>query len=73
MSIPIRVLIVEDSEDDAMLLVRELKRGDYAPEHRRVETEMDMMREIDQHEWDLVITDHNMPNFDSSDALQVVK
>lgn len=73
MSIPIRVLIVEDSEDDAMLLVRELKRGGYAPEHLRVETEMEMIHEIDQHEWDLVITDHNMPNFNSHVALQVVK
>ncbi|MCG6975723.1 MAG: EAL domain-containing protein [Acidiferrobacterales bacterium] len=73
MSIPIRILIVEDSEDDALLLVRELKRGGYTPEHRRVETEMEMAQEMGHQDWDLVITDHNMPNFSSSAALQVVK
>lgn len=73
MSNPIRVLIVEDSEDDALLLLRELKRGGYTPVHQRVETEMEMAQEMKHQEWDLVITDHNMPNFNSSAALQVVK
>lgn len=73
MSTPIRVLIVEDSEDDALLLLRELKRGGYTPVHQRVETEMEMAHEMDHQEWDLVITDHNMPNFNSRAALQVVK
>jgi DNA-binding NtrC family response regulator len=73
MSIPIRILIVEDSEDDALLLLRELRRGGYIPEHRRVETEMEMVQEMSHQDWDLVITDHNMPNFSSSAALQVVK
>jgi diguanylate cyclase (GGDEF)-like protein len=73
MTISIRILLVEDSEDDAVLLLRELKRGGYDPEYRRVETEMEMVQEIQHQDWDLVITDHNMPNFNSSSALDVVK
>jgi len=38
MSKPIRVLIVEDSENDALLLVRELRRGRFEPEFERVDT-----------------------------------
>lgn len=73
MPTPIRVLIVEDSEDDAMLLLRELRRGDFEPSHCRVETELEMVQEMKHQEWDLVITDHDMPNFNSRAALQVVK
>ena len=36
--VPLRVLVVEDSEDDALLLLRELRRGGYEPVHRRVDT-----------------------------------
>jgi hypothetical protein len=38
MSKPLRVLMVEDSEDDALLLIRELKKGGHEPEYERVET-----------------------------------
>ncbi len=38
MGIPLRVLIVEDSEDDTLLLVRELQRGGYDPTYERVDT-----------------------------------
>lgn len=73
MTSPLRVLIVEDSEDDALLLVQELRRGGYVPEFERVDTPEAMRLALKNSPWDLVITDHNMPQFDSSEALALVK
>ena len=69
----LRVLIAEDSEDDALLIVRELRRGGYAPEMCRVDNAADMQAALNRHSWDLVVTDHNMPSFDSKEALVLVK
>lgn len=69
----LRVLIVEDSEDDAILIDRELRRGGYETSYRRV-ADRDHLREaLANQDWDLVITDHNMPNFSSDAALSVVQ
>ncbi|MEE8121434.1 MAG: EAL domain-containing protein [Anaerolineales bacterium] len=73
MTTQLRVLIVEDSEDDALLLVQELRRGGYAPEFERVDTRKAMLAALEESPWDLVITDHNMPQFDSTEALALVK
>ena len=42
MDAPLRVLMVEDSEDDAALILRELRKGGYDPAHRRVESAADL-------------------------------
>ena len=68
---PLRLLIVEDSEDDALLLLRELRRGGFAPQSQRVDNAPDMEAALKSQDWDLIITDHNMPSFDSSEALKV--
>ncbi len=73
MATPLRVLIVEDSEDDAKLLLRELKRGGYAVTSTRVDTAKDMKAALDKGEWDIVISDHQMPRFDSLAALKLVR
>ncbi|HEB94987.1 MAG TPA: GGDEF domain-containing response regulator [Sedimenticola thiotaurini] len=70
---PLRLLIIEDSEDDALLLVRELRRGGYLPEFRRVQDPEELGQALEESGWDLVITDHNMPGFDSSAALRLIK
>lgn len=70
---PVKVLIVEDSEDDALLLVRELKRGAFAPQAARVDNARDMRNALEAQAWDLIITDHNMPGFDSYDALAIAR
>jgi len=70
-SIPLRLLIVDDSEDDALLLVRELKKGGYEIVYERVENGEDMRHAIAGSSWDIIITDHNMPGFDSSQALRI--
>jgi PAS domain S-box-containing protein len=72
-SVPLRVLIVEDSEDDAFLLLRELKRGGYVPVHERVDTAPAMGAALERAEWDLVVSDHSMPNFSSSAALELLR
>ena len=73
MSKPIRVLIVEDSEDDSMLLVRELRRGGYEPEFSRVETAEAMTGALTRQTWDLVISDYTMPHFSGTAALELLK
>jgi PAS domain S-box-containing protein len=73
MAVPIRVLLVEDSEEDALLLVRELKRGGYEPAHERVATEVALAAALDRQSWDLVIGDHSMPGFSGIAALVLVR
>jgi len=73
MAVPIRLLLVEDSEDDAQLLLRELKRGGYAPAHERVATEAALAAALDRQEWDLIIGDHSMPGFSGIAALVLVR
>jgi diguanylate cyclase (GGDEF)-like protein len=71
--IPLRVLIVEDSEDDALLIVRELARGGFEPAFRRVQDAAVMREALAQEPWDIVITDHNLPSFNSTAALEIAQ
>src|SRR5919107_4457693 len=73
MGVDLKVLLVEDSEDDALLLVRELRRGGYDPTWERVDTPASMGAALDGRGWDLVISDHSMPNFSSSAALGLLR
>jgi two-component system, NarL family, sensor histidine kinase UhpB len=73
MGVPLRVLLVEDSEDDALLLMRELRRGGYDPSYERVDTAAGMERALEERIWDLVIADHSMPAFSSVAALELLK
>jgi signal transduction histidine kinase len=69
----LRALIIEDSNDDAELLVRTLKRGGYDPAIMRVETAHDVEVAIRDQEWDIVFSDWAMPQFSAPDALELVK
>jgi PAS domain S-box-containing protein len=70
---PLRVLLVEDSEDDAELLLRELVRSDYQVQHERVETADAMRAALAAREWDIVLSDYTMPSFDAQAALTILK
>jgi PAS domain S-box-containing protein len=68
----IKVLIVEDSKDDMLLLLRELKKGGYKPTHKRVETATAMKKALKEH-WDVILSDYKMPKFSAPDALKVLQ
>ena len=68
---PINVLVVEDSENDTELLLRELQRNGYAPRHCRVDTAEALRAAIEQHPWDVVVSDYGMPQFSGAEALKV--
>ena len=71
--IPLRVLIVEDSDDDAQLLMRQLKKGDYLPSYQRVQSAQSMQQALTESDWDLVLADNSMPGFSALAALEVLK
>lgn len=70
---PLRVLIVEDSEDDTLLLLRHLSRAGYEVMFERVETSEAMAAALEQQTWDVVIADHDLPHFSVPAALSVLK
>ncbi len=70
---PLHALIVEDSEDDAELLLRELRRGGYDPVHARVEAPEEMNAELTARAWDIVFSDFTMPRFNAFDALALLR
>lgn len=69
----LRVLFVEDSEDDALLLIRKIRQGKFELDWVRVDNEADMRRNLEEKEWDLVISDYSMPTFDGISALRLFK
>lgn len=73
----LRVLVLEDSQDDAELVLRELKRGGYRPEWARVASAEDLRTALVEgargEPWDIVISDHDMQGFDAPTALRIVR
>jgi len=68
---PLRVLIVEDSENDTLLVVRELKRGGYKPVFERVDSLEAMTSALEREERDIIIADYTMPRFSGTEALNL--
>jgi len=69
----IRVLVVEDSQDDTQLLIRELKRSGYQVQYCRVDTPEAMSEALESRRWDIVISDYMMPRFSGLEALKLLK
>jgi PAS domain S-box-containing protein len=69
----LRVLMVEDSEDDMLLIIRELKKGGYNPEHERVETAAAMKKALKDKQWDVILCDYKLPKFNAPSAIAVLK
>jgi signal transduction histidine kinase len=69
----LRVLFVEDSEDDAHLLLRELQHSEYEIEYERVETRAAMKQALLNEEWDIILCDYNLPQFNAMIALETLK
>ena len=70
---PIRVLIVEDSDDDVLLLVRQLKKEGYRPTYDQVDTAEAMRKALEKQTWDVILCDNSMPGFSAFDALGIYK
>jgi PAS domain S-box-containing protein len=70
---PVRVLIVEDAEDDVLLLVWELKRGGYSLQYEAVDTRASMETALRSGSWDIVISDYSMPDFGGLEALATLR
>jgi signal transduction histidine kinase len=68
----LHVLIIDDSGDDAELLLRELRRGGYEPESLRVDTAGDFARVLER-PWDVILSDYSMPQFSLFAALDIVR
>ncbi len=71
--IPLRVLIIEDSQDDCALLLHELRRGGYEPSYRRVDTAKALETALAEQEWDIVFGDYTMPRFSGTQALSIIR
>jgi diguanylate cyclase (GGDEF)-like protein len=70
---PLRLLQVEDTEDDAALVAAALIRAGYQVVARRVDTADALRRELNDADWDLVIADYTMPGFSGTSALAIVR
>jgi CheY-like chemotaxis protein len=73
MGIPLRILIIEDSECDAVLVVRALQKGGYDPSYVRMETADAMSEAFIGESWDGIISDYCMPVFSGSGALALCR
>jgi PAS domain S-box-containing protein len=70
---PLRVLMVEDSEDDVLLTIHVLRKGGYDPVYERVEDAGAMRNALEKGSWDVILCDYRMPKFDGFAAIALLK
>ncbi len=70
---PLRVLLAEDSEDDAVIVLHGLRKAGYQPHYERVCSPSSMRAALQKQAWDIVISDYEMPGFGGFEALELVK
>ena len=73
MKTPLRILIVEDSEDDALLAIRHIEKGNYRIEYEVVQTAENLEQSLKEKQWDAVLSDYQMPRFNGFEALKIYK
>jgi PAS domain S-box-containing protein len=73
MNTSLRTLIIDDSADDAELLIRELRRESYDISAERTDTEAGLKAALDDQSWDIILCDYNMPRFSGLEALAIVR
>lgn len=70
---PLKALILEDSPNDIILLLRELRRGGFDVDHIVVSTADDMRAALREREWDIILSDYSMGSFGAPAALKIVQ
>ena len=70
---PIRLLFIEDSENDVLLLLHHFRNAGYAPTFRRVASSAEMREALERQRWDLILCDHNLPGFSAQGALRLTR
>ena len=69
----LRVLIIEDSENNALLLIRNLKKGGYNPVYERMETADAMKKALKEKQWDIILCDYSLSKFNAPSAIAILK
>jgi PAS domain S-box-containing protein len=69
----LHLLVVDDSEDDALLIMRALEKENFKLSHKRVENAAELGAALDEGGWDLVLSDYSMPGFSGANALELCR
>ena len=70
---PLKVLMIEDSDDDAHLIAGELRHGGFDVEYQRVDTSSVLEDALTKDSWDVILCDHAMPKLCAPEAVSVLK
>ncbi|MFW7379040.1 MAG: response regulator [Oligoflexus sp.] len=70
---PLRILLIEDSEDDGILMLAELKAAGLNLVSKRVEDEAGLRAALQEQTWNIILTDYTMPRFNALQALSIIK
>ncbi len=68
----LKLLLIEDSEDDAFFLLRTLEKGGFNVEYERIETHEELVNSLNSPDWDLIITDHTLPELNSIEVINTL-
>ncbi len=69
---PLKVLHIEDSPDDLALILRALRAGGFEPSYRCVENALELRTALVE-DWDIILSDYNLPGFSGAEALHIVQ
>ena len=70
---PLKLLIIEDSEDDVELILHALRRGGFVPDHACVENSEALRAALAAGPWEMMICDHSLPRLDAFAALRIAR
>ncbi len=73
MNTPLRVLCVENPDEDSEQILLELRRGDFEPDVERIETREELAIALQDDRWQLILCDYSLPDFDGLAALKIVR
>ncbi|NBV20561.1 MAG: response regulator [Proteobacteria bacterium] len=73
MNTPLRLLLVEDSDDDARLILDAIRSGGYEPRYERVETAVELGEALYRQPWEVILSDYRLPSFNGLAALKLVR